>query len=155
MHRQGRVEIWAMMGPDPDSPLSSWRGGLCERTCPSLYGVAGLGRRSFSKKKVKKETLRGCLGNSPAAAALASSPPSYAALLWCRRPQAHTQSPRKSACLNLLEWRLLGNWAGGWLSADQEGRREKPIPTQPAVASKTSKTDLASLKPARGFFFFF
>ena len=30
------VESWATCDPDPDSPRPSWRGGLCERTGPSL-----------------------------------------------------------------------------------------------------------------------
>ena len=68
------------MGPDLDSPCSSRRGGLCERTGTSLYKVAGFSRKKFSKTKSEKETLHGCLGNSPAAATLASSPPSCVAL---------------------------------------------------------------------------
>ena len=59
MCQLGRVESWAMTGPDPDSPQSSWRGGLCERTDPSLYGVAGLSM-NFSKRKSeeKRDTRR-------------------------------------------------------------------------------------------------
>ena len=47
----GESWSWAVSDPNPDSPQSSWRGGLCERTCPSLYRVAGLSRRIFSKRK--------------------------------------------------------------------------------------------------------
>ena len=32
-----RVESWAACDPDLDSPRPSWRGGLCERSGPSLY----------------------------------------------------------------------------------------------------------------------
>ena len=48
----GRVKSWALRG---HSSWSSWRGGLCERTGPSLYGVAGLSRRNFSKRKSEKK----------------------------------------------------------------------------------------------------
>ena len=79
----GRVESWAVLGPGTDNPWSSWRGGLCERSGPSLYGVAGLSRRNFSKRKSeKKETLSGSLENSPAAAAPDSSPPGCGVLQW-------------------------------------------------------------------------
>ena len=50
-----------MWGPDPDSSLSSWRGGLCERVGPSLYGVAGLSRRIFSKRKRHSGAVWGIL----------------------------------------------------------------------------------------------
>ena len=33
-----RVESWAEYDPDPNSPLPSWRGGLCGRSGPSLSG---------------------------------------------------------------------------------------------------------------------
>ena len=69
---------WALLGPNLDSPWSSWRGGLCERTGPSLYGAAGLSRRIFSKRK---RHSGGSLGNSPAAAAPVSSLPGCPALL--------------------------------------------------------------------------
>ena len=46
-----RVESWAACDPGPDSPRPSLRGGLCERTGPSLYGAAGLSKRIFSKRK--------------------------------------------------------------------------------------------------------
>ena len=49
---------WALM---PDSTQSSWRGGLCERTGPSLYGVAVLSRRIFSKRKRPWGALCGIL----------------------------------------------------------------------------------------------
>ena len=63
MYWMGRVEHWAVRGPDLDSPRSSWRDGLCERTGPFLYGVAGLSRRTFSKRKVeKKRHLEGVWG---------------------------------------------------------------------------------------------
>ena len=70
----GRVESWAMWGPDPHSPHLAGEVG-CKRTGPSLYGVAGLSRRIFSFLLKKKKTLWGTLGNSPAAAAPVSSPP--------------------------------------------------------------------------------
>ena len=57
----GRVESWVMWGPDPDSPRSGWRGGLCERTGPSLYGVAGLSRRNCSKRKRHSGAVWGSL----------------------------------------------------------------------------------------------
>ena len=44
-----------------------------------------------------------------------------------------------------LGWRLA--------SADQELGRVKLSPAQPAAGKKTSKTGVASLKPAEGFFF--
>ena len=49
-----------MSDPDPDSPLSSLRGGLCKRTGCSLYGVAEWSRKIFSKRKSerKKEKKR-------------------------------------------------------------------------------------------------
>ena len=50
-----------MLGPDLDSPWPSWRGGLCKRTGPSLYGVAGLSRRIFPKRKRPLEALWGTL----------------------------------------------------------------------------------------------
>ena len=82
--RLGRVESWAVWGPDLDSPWSSWRGGLYERTGPSLYGWGGrIEQEDFLKKK---KTLRGTLGNSAAAAATVSSPtsrpPCVSAGLW-------------------------------------------------------------------------
>ena len=91
MYQLGRVESWAVKGPDPDSPRSSWRGGLNQRTVPSLYGMAGLSRRIFSKRKSeKKETFWGSLGNSPAAAAPASSPHGLGTIPWlCVRLRAH------------------------------------------------------------------
>ena len=57
----GRVESWVMWGPDPDSPRSGWRGGLCERTGPSVYGVAGLSRRNCSKRKRHSGAVWGSL----------------------------------------------------------------------------------------------
>ena len=48
----GRVKSWALRG---HSSWSSWRVGVCERTGPSLYGVAGLSRRNFSKRKSEKK----------------------------------------------------------------------------------------------------
>ena len=61
-----------MWGPDPDSPPSSWRGGLCERTGPSLYRESHrYEQEDFPKKKM---TLGSTLGNSPAATAPVSSP---------------------------------------------------------------------------------
>ena len=60
---------------DPDSPWSSWRGGLCERTGPSLYGGSSrIEQEDFPKKK---KSLRGTLENSPAAAVPVSSPPGH------------------------------------------------------------------------------
>ena len=128
--RLGRVESWVVTTRDPDSPQSSWRGGLCERPDPSLYTAASLSRRNFSKRKSEKREHRHSiwhrqlLGNSLAAAALDSSPPSRVLLpWWLGRPYAHTQGPGETAQPNLGDWRLLGNWAGGWPSANWEGRR--------------------------------
>ena len=57
------------------SPWPSWRGRLCERTGPSLYGGSHrIEQKDFSKEK---KTLGGTLGNSPAAPAPVSSPPSH------------------------------------------------------------------------------
>ena len=64
-------------------------------------------------------------------------------------------SPEEIVHLNLQDQRLLGNWAGGRLSADQKLRRAKLNPPQLAAAKKTSKSGLASLKPEGGFLFFF
>ena len=77
MHWLGRVESWSVTGPDPDVPQSSWRGGLCERTGPSLMEQQVSAGGISQKEKVKKETISDCLGNSPAPATPASSPPNY------------------------------------------------------------------------------
>ena len=46
-----RVESWAACDPDPDSPQPSWRGGLCERSGPSLYGGSHrIEQEDFSQK---------------------------------------------------------------------------------------------------------
>ena len=68
MPRLGRVESWAMSGPDPDNPWSSWRGGLCERTGPSLFRVAGLSRKK-RKSEIKRHSAAvwGILPPHPAA----------------------------------------------------------------------------------------
>ena len=51
-HRQRRVESWAVCDPDPDSPQPSWRGGLCERSGPSLYkGSHRIEQEDFSQKE--------------------------------------------------------------------------------------------------------
>ena len=64
-----------MCNPDTDSPRPSWRGGLCERTGPSLYrGSQRIEQEDFPKKK---NTLGGTLGNSPSATAPVSSPPRH------------------------------------------------------------------------------
>ena len=68
-------------------------------------------------------------------------------------PHTPTGSPEESAHLNLWDQRLLGNWAGGWPSADQELRKAKLSPPQLAADKKTRKTALARLKPAGGFSF--
>ena len=47
-----RVESWAAFDPDLDSPLPSWRGGLCERSGPSLYrGSHRIEEKDFSPKE--------------------------------------------------------------------------------------------------------
>ena len=51
-----------MLGPDPDSPWSSWRDGLCEKTGISLYGGSGRIEQDDSPKN--KKTLGGTLGNN-------------------------------------------------------------------------------------------
>ena len=68
MHWLGRVESWSVTGPDPDVPQSSWRGGLCERTGPSLMEQQVSAGGISQKEKVKKETISDCLGNSSVAA---------------------------------------------------------------------------------------
>ena len=70
------------------------------------------------------------------------------------KPCARTGSPEESTHPNLQDQRLLGSWVGGWPSTNQELRRVKLSPPQPPAAKKTSKTGLASLKPAGGFSFF-
>ena len=156
-HQQGRVESWVVMGLDPDSPQSSWRGELCERTGPSLYGAAGLSRRNFSKRKSEKRDTQGLFGEfscSSRSNLLTTQP--HCAPMVARKALSPPRSPRENARPNLQDRRLLGNWAGDLPSAATEGRSMKPISLQPAAARKTSKTDLASLnslKPARGIFF--
>ena len=74
MHRWGELS-WAIWGPDSDNPRSSWKGGLCERTGPSLFrGNRRIEQEDFPKKK---KTHRGTLGNSPAATAPVSSLPRH------------------------------------------------------------------------------
>ena len=74
-HWPRRVDSWAECNPDPDSPQPSWRGGLCERTGPSLYrGSQRNEQENFSQKKM---TLWGTLWNSPAATVPVSSPPCH------------------------------------------------------------------------------
>ena len=69
-----------MWDPYPDIPWSSWRGGLCERTGPSLYGVAGLSRRIS-----QKEDTPGHFGEfscSSSSSVLSTWPPSTPAGVW-------------------------------------------------------------------------
>ena len=74
-HWPRRVESWAECDPDRDSPWPSWRGGLCEKSGPSLYrGSHRIKQEDFSPPK---KTLWGTLGNSPAATASVSSPPHH------------------------------------------------------------------------------
>ena len=135
MHQLGRVRVGLCWALTRTVPQSSWRGGHCERTGPSLYGAAGLSRRNFSERKSEnKETLGDSLGNSPAAAAPVSSPTRLLVLpLWGGghrahirgtkeweqqgRPHAHTHSSQDVACLKLQDWGLLGcrmarSWSG-------------------------------------------
>ena len=82
--RLGSVESWARSGPDLDSPGSSWRGGLCEKTGPSLYGVTGLSRRNISKRKEKRDT-QGQFGEfscSSSSSLLSTWPPSTPVGMW-------------------------------------------------------------------------
>ena len=70
-----RIESWAMCNPDSDSPWSSWRGGLCERTGPSLYGGSlRIEQKDFSQKE--KDPL-GHFGEFPCSnsSSLLSTPP--------------------------------------------------------------------------------
>ena len=122
-----------------------------------LYCAAGLSRRSSSKRKIEKKKDTQQLFREFSYSSHSGLP--HTQLLpfwwWCRSPGIHTQSPGENVQLNMLESRLLGNWAGGWLSAPQEGRKTKPISPQPAATSSnqvwnTRKTGLASLKPAGG-----
>ena len=47
-----RVESWAAWDPDRDSPWPSWRGGLCQRLGPSLYGGSHrIEQEDFSQKE--------------------------------------------------------------------------------------------------------
>ena len=161
-----------MLGPDPDSPRSSWRGGLCERTGPSLYGVAGLSRKIFSKRKSgeKKKTLGGALWGillqqqlqpllHPAAwhsrgGVGGIKPKSEASgRVHTMEGSACTRSPEESDCLNL--W-VRGCWRAGWRLPECWLGTEKSwaSPSELAADKNTSKTGLASLKPAGGFFFF-
>ena len=64
-----------MWDSDPDSPKPSWRGGLCERTGPSLYGGSHRNEQEdFSQKE--KDPL-GHFGEFPCSnsASLLSTPP--------------------------------------------------------------------------------
>ena len=57
-----RVESWAACDPDPDSPQPSWRGGLCERTGPSLYrGSSRIEQEDFLNKERPWGSLWGIL----------------------------------------------------------------------------------------------
>ena len=67
-----RVESWAAWDPDRDSPWPSWRGGLCQRLGPSLYG--GSHRTEQEDFPLKKKTQEDTLGNSSAATAPVPSP---------------------------------------------------------------------------------
>ena len=142
-----------MSGHDLDCPQSTWRGGLCERTGPSLNGAARLSRRIFSKRKThwgqfgefhcssSSSLLSTWLPGAPAGMWGIPSPnPKHLGENAHLRPQApestnqgrptkHTHSPEEGECLNL--W-VQGHWRAGlgclcWL--------------QPKM---TSKTGLAS-----------
>ena len=57
-----RVESWAACDPGPDSPRPSLRGGLCERTGPSLYGGScTIEQEDFPKRKRPSGALWGIL----------------------------------------------------------------------------------------------
>ena len=64
-----------LVQPSPGQPPASWRGGLCERTGPSLYGGSHrIEQQDFSKNK---KTLRGHFGKLPYSnsSSLISTPP--------------------------------------------------------------------------------
>ena len=70
-----RVESWAACDPDPDRPWPSWRGVLCERSGPSLYGGSHrIEQEDFSQKE--KDPL-GHFGEFPCSniSSLFSTPP--------------------------------------------------------------------------------
>ena len=62
-----RVESWAIHDPDLDSHRPSWRGGLCERSGPSLYG--GSHRIEQEDFSPKEKDLLGHFAEFPAATA--------------------------------------------------------------------------------------
>ena len=70
-----RVESWAAYDSDPDSPPPSWRGGLCERTGPSLYG--GSHRSEQEDFSPKEKDPLGHFGEFPCSnsSSLLSTPP--------------------------------------------------------------------------------
>ena len=154
--------------------------GLCERTGPSLNGAAGLSRRIFSKRKrpwgavwgillqqqlqsplyqAAQLSRRGVGGISPhpkhrESATQRDLRPQAPRRMQIKEGSACTHSQEEGECLNLwaqatgeLGWRLPQCWSG----------KEKSWarPPELAAAKKTSKTGLASLKPAGLFFFLF
>ena len=98
-----------MTGPDPDSPRSGWRVGLCEKPA-DLYGAADFGRMNFSKRKCEKRHSQRLFRNSPAAtvpsSALLTLPSPLVLPWWHGRPCAHTRRPRESAHPNLRDQQL-------------------------------------------------
>ena len=82
---------WAVTDPDPVSPRSDWRVGMCERPGTCLEWQAWIGG-IFQKEKEKKEALSSCLGNSP------QQPPPPPVPLPPTQLHTHTQSPRNQSC---------------------------------------------------------
>ena len=139
MHWLGRFESWALLGPDPDIPWSSWRGGLCERTGPSVSGVAGLSRRNFSKRKSEEKRHSGAVWGI---LQQQIQPPFHLATWWsrggvgCTEPTSEapgrvrtTESPMLAPIApRSLGTQMCGTSAVGELSAGGERRRAKLSP---------------------------
>ena len=117
-----------------------------------MYGAAGLSRRYFSKRKSEKKDTWQLFGEFSCStlSGLLPTQPCSAPVVAQKAPEFTPQAPGR-----VRDWRLLGNWPGVWPSVDQEQRKVKPIPPQPAAAKKTSKNGLATSKPAGGCFLFY
>ena len=80
----GRIESWAVLGPDADSPWSSRRGGLCESTgscTEGAEGAAGLSGRISQKEKDPRGHF-GELSYSSSSSHLSPELPCVPACLW-------------------------------------------------------------------------
>ena len=96
-----------MWGPDPDSPQSSWRGGLCEKTNPYLYGAAGLSMRIFSKRKTPSGQS-GEFSCSSTSSHLSTRPPTAHLGVW--GASAHIRSTGRVQLRGTWDYRHWGEW---------------------------------------------